>query len=189
MLRNKENIMKIIIKRIVIFSMLCLVSLSLASCVGCAHRHSKQRERTRHHAAQTHDEDRCGGDVDRRRKTGGRNKTLSADLSSAEVSKLIESKDYDGMLGALNVEIQQVEALKKKYLAGDMTDKEAENQLNEITETYKPIQEVLERASAEGELTYIQHKEQMKLAAKYLAVIESFGTGVVEDLVNILNDR
>lgn len=62
------------------------------------------------------------------------------------------------MIDALYACVDECGAVKEEYLDGHMTDKDAKNKIDEITNRYAPVLKSLENADSRGDLNYDQHK-------------------------------
>lgn len=162
--------------KILIYVLIGAFCIGVTSCAGCAHRQRKRRERLEHRA-----ESRSEGRAIRKSRSE-RNKNNYPVVSSEEVANIAEGEDYDEMLEVLSSQLQELKDLKSEYFGGDLSDRSAEERMNEIGEKYKPVMDALEKASSEGALTYNQHKRQMKLFAEYIQLINSLGSRIGEDL-------
>lgn len=120
----------------------------------------------------------------------------SSDNSASEISRsnfkdemesLAQTQDYDRMLNELNGAIRRLKGIKKNYFAGKLSDKELQQQLEDLQKDYQPILDRLEKADDEGELNYKQHKKQMALFAAWLKEWESAVSKVLNDFAGEMN--
>lgn len=99
-----------------------------------------------------------------------------------KMEELAATDDYDKMLSELNGAIGRLKTIKKKYFAGKLTDKQLEEELNNLENDYQPIMEKLSHADQSGELNYKQHKKQVALFAAWLKEWESAVSKVLIDM-------
>lgn len=104
-----------------------------------------------------------------------------------EMESLAQTQDYDRMLNELNGAIRRLKGIKKNYFAGKLSDKELQQQLNDLENDYQPIIDRLEKASEEGELNYKQHKKQMALFADWIKEWESAISKIINDFAGEMN--
>ena len=83
--------------------------------------------------------------------------------------------------------LNEIKSLKDEYFRGDMSDKEAEEGLKSIEEKFAPIDKALDEAQSEGQLTYNQHKRQMKLMNEYIKVIKTVATRIGSDITSYID--
>ncbi len=92
----------------------------------------------------------------------------SASYTEETIREIASSDDYDAMIDALYACVDECGAVKEEYLDGHMTDKEAKNKIDEITNRYAPVLKSLENADSRGDLNYDQHKALMDITKKAL---------------------
>ena len=92
----------------------------------------------------------------------------SASYTEETIREIASSDDYDAMIDALYACVDECGAVKEEYLDGHMTDKDAKNKIDEITNRYAPVLKSLENADSRGDLNYDQHKALMDITKKAL---------------------
>lgn len=101
--------------------------------------------------------------------------------SREEINEIISSGNYDDMIEALNVGLEECATVKDNYFAGDVTDNQAKAKIEEIMSRYEPLSERLQKADLKGELTYNQHKTLFGLLSKAVSY-------TADGLNKVLND-
>ena len=92
----------------------------------------------------------------------------SASYTEETIREIASSDDYDAMIDALYACVDECGAVKEEYLDGHMTDKDAKNKIDEITNRYAPVLKSLENADSRGDLNYDQHKALMDITKQAL---------------------
>ena len=64
----------------------------------------------------------------------------SASYTEETIREIASSEDYDAMIDALYACVDECGAVKEEYLDGHMTDKDAKNKIDEITNRYVTTQ-------------------------------------------------
>ena len=105
----------------------------------------------------------------------------SASYTEETIREIASSDDYDAMIDALYACVDECGAVKEEYLDGHMTDKEAKNKIDEITNRYAPVLKSLENADSRGDLNYDQHKALMDITKKAL-------NHVLDGVNRVMND-
>lgn len=143
-------------KLILLISCLSIICV----CDSCRHRSSHRNTHERH--AQRRDRERRNNDSEI---------SKTQDLDSDYISNLAEGDDYDAMLKCVDNGIRELKKVKKEYFAGKLTDKEAQEKVERITQKYDPVINRLKEADAAGELNYNQHKKQIKQATELINML------------------
>lgn len=105
----------------------------------------------------------------------------SVSYTEETIREIASSDDYDAMIDALYACVDECGAVKEEYLDGHMTDKEAKNKIDEITNRYAPVLKSLENADSRGDLNYDQHKALMDITKKAL-------NHVLDGVNRVMND-
>lgn len=105
----------------------------------------------------------------------------SASYTEETIREIASSDDYDAMIDALYACVDECGAVKEEYLDGHMTDKEAKNKIDEITNRYAPVLKSLENADSRGDLNYDQHQALMDITKKAL-------NHVLDGVNRVMND-
>lgn len=105
----------------------------------------------------------------------------SASYTEETIREIASSDDYDAMIDALYACVDECGAVKEEYLDGHMTDKDAKNKIDEITNRYAPVLKSLENADSRGDLNYDQHKALMDITKKAL-------NHVLDGVNRVMND-
>lgn len=105
----------------------------------------------------------------------------SASYTEETIREIASSDDYDAMIDALYACVDECGAVKEEYLDGHMTDKEAKNKIDEITNRYASVLKSLENADSRGDLNYDQHKALMDITKKAL-------NHVLDGVNRVMND-
>ena len=92
----------------------------------------------------------------------------SASYTEETIREIASSDDYDAMIDALYACVDECGAVKEEYLDGHMTDKEAKNKIDEITNRYAPVLKSLENADSGGDLNYDQDRAVRDITKKAL---------------------
>lgn len=157
--------------------MVVIFSLFMESCRGCAHRarrsHDRNSDRTEYRESNSRDEESS-------------DYSAAGKLSGDRIAEIAGGDDYDEMLECLKDQISEIRNLRKKYFSGNMTDKEAQECMDEIVAKYAPITTRLDKASSEGLLNYKQHKKQMKYAGDLMKEMNEVVNRLGSDLDNAL---
>ena len=164
-----------------------LIMIMMESCSGCSHRsrrgRERQRERVERREART---ERSDSRSSRRSDSQGR-RSSSRTYTEEQIASITEGEDYDAMLDCMFAKINELTSLKNEYFRGDMPDKQVKTRMKEIEEKYAPIEQALDKAQEEGELTYNQHKRQMKLIGDYMNVANSVFNRLGDDLSSVMD--
>ena len=105
----------------------------------------------------------------------------SASYTEETIREIASSDDYDAMIDALYACVDECGAVKEEYLDGHMTDKDAKNKIDEITNRYAPVLKSLENADSRGDLNYDQHQALMDITKKAL-------NHVLDGVNRVMND-
>ncbi len=105
----------------------------------------------------------------------------SVSYTEETIREIASSDDYDAMIDALYACVDECGAVKEEYLDGHMTDKDAKNKIDEITNRYAPVLKSLENADSRGDLNYDQHKALMDITKKAL-------NHVLDGVNRVMND-
>lgn len=105
----------------------------------------------------------------------------SVSYTEETIREIASSDDYDAMIDALYACVDECGAVKEEYLDGHMTDKDAKNKIDEITNRYAPVLKSLENADSKGDLNYDQHKALMDITKKAL-------NHVLDGVNRVMND-
>ncbi|MDE5886022.1 MAG: hypothetical protein K2H46_00360 [Muribaculaceae bacterium] len=169
------------------WTLLLLIMVMMQSCSGCSHRSRRIRERHRERVEQrVADEDKVERSGSRRARSQ-RNSSSFGNLSEEQITSIAEGEDYDAMLDCQFHKLNEIKQLKDEYFRGDMSDKKAEERMNEIEEKFAPIDKALNEAQSEGLLTYNQHKRQLKLMGDYLKVVKAVATRLGSDISSYMD--
>lgn len=158
--------------RIILYIFTCIVLIIvLESCSGCAHRQRKRMHRN---------------NIERTAEGAVSEENHLADLMDESpehrLHEIAESGDYDKMLDCMFEQLNEIKKLKNLYFKGNLSDKDAQNEMDKINKKYQPIVDSIEKASGEGALNYKQHKRQMKLFGEYMKELNSIMNKLEGDL-------
>lgn len=143
---------------------------------GCSHRRSG-RHGNRHH------ED-TGYEEGTRHQSG--KYQISNVVNAEEIEDLAQTNDYNKMLKELDSAITHLKRIKKNYFDGKLSDKEFQEELEILKNSYQPILDKLSKANDAGELNYKQHKKQMAIFAAWYKEWESAVSKVLNDFAGEL---
>ena len=159
-------------------SLLCLLIISLIIMVGfdsCKSRRHRIQEKERNESTSYRRSERK---TERREKREIENKDykVNRDLAQSDrIQEIAESGDIDAMLKCMENAVAELRQLRKDYFASKLTDREAQERLEEIEQKYQPVMDSLHEAESNGDLRYKDHKKQMKLIAQ---VFKEFAAAV-----------
>ena len=172
-------------------SLLCSLILSsvlmigfLDSCKSRRHR-IQEKERTER-TSQRRSERRS--DRREKRETENKDYKFNRDLAKSDrIQEIADSGDIDAMLRCMENAVAELRQLRKDYFASKLTDREAQERLEEIEQKYQPVMDSLHEAESNGELRYKDHKKQMKLIAQVFKEFAAAVNTLQNDFVDAFN--